>query len=111
MKNSKRMMAVIAASGLVLGGMPGIANAQGTGSAELGLNLGGALGSGELALDLGLALGSDATELPDLEDLPTGSDGLLSGSTGEDAPDFGSITEGSTGEDAPDFGSITEGST
>ncbi|MBB1049375.1 hypothetical protein, partial [Dietzia cercidiphylli] len=59
MKNSKRMMAVIAASGLALGTMPGVANAQ---SVELGLGLGAALGSGELALDLGAALGSTMPE-------------------------------------------------
>ncbi|MEH6820581.1 MAG: hypothetical protein V7706_11620, partial [Dietzia psychralcaliphila] len=105
MKNTKRMIAVIAASGLALGAMPGVANAQG--SAELGLNLGAALGSAELALDLGLALGSDATELPDLEDLPTGSDGLSSASTDADGDlDLGSLTDpfdslsaGSTDED------------
>ncbi|WP_206685259.1 hypothetical protein, partial [Dietzia sp. DQ11-44] len=71
MKNSKRMMAVIAASGLALGSMPGVANAQG--SAELGVDLGAALGSGELALNLGLALGSDAADLPDPGTLPSGS--------------------------------------
>ncbi|WP_200837418.1 hypothetical protein, partial [Dietzia psychralcaliphila] len=72
MKNTKRMIAVIAASGLALGSMPGVANAQ---SAGLNLDLGTALGSsgpdaslGGLGLDLGLALGS------------TGPDGLLAGS-------------------------------
>ena len=112
MKNSKRMMAVIAASGLALGSMPGVANAQG--SAELGLNLGAALGSAELGLELGAALGSTAPgDLPTIPgDLPTGSDGLSSGSTDADGNlDLGSLTEGSTGDNAPDFGSITEGST
>lgn len=73
MKNSKRMLAVIAASGLALGSLPGVANAQ---SAELGINLGAAVGSGEFALDLAIGLGSSAADLPSLEDLPTGSDAL-----------------------------------
>ncbi|WP_159149743.1 hypothetical protein [Dietzia lutea] len=94
MKNAKRMMAVIAASGLVLGAMPGIANAQ---SAELGLNLGGGLGSSGAGagggLDLGAALGSTAPATP------------ASGSLA----DFGSAAEGETGGDVAtgSLGSIT----
>ncbi|RBA33626.1 hypothetical protein DQ226_12120 [Dietzia maris] len=51
MKNSKRMMAVIAASGLALGSMPGVANAQ---SVEIGIGVGAVVGS----VALGAALGS-----------------------------------------------------
>ncbi|MEH6380515.1 MAG: hypothetical protein V7768_02205, partial [Dietzia cercidiphylli] len=104
MKNTKRMLAVIAASGLALGSMPGVANAQG--SAELGLNLGAALGSAELGLELGAALGSTAPDdLPTIpEELPTGSDGLSSGSTDEAGQlDLGSVTD--------PFDSLSAGST
>ncbi|MBC7307989.1 MAG: hypothetical protein H5T80_13920, partial [Dietzia sp.] len=55
MKNTKRMLAVIAASGLALGTMPGVANAQ---SVEAGLGLGLAAGSVALGLGLGLEAGS-----------------------------------------------------
>ncbi|MBS7549340.1 hypothetical protein, partial [Dietzia massiliensis] len=91
MKNTKRMLAVIAASGLALGAMPGVANAQGTGSAELGVNLGAALGSGELALDLGLALGSEEADLPDPGTLPSGSLAELTEPGGSLDPDTGSL--------------------
>ncbi|WP_227022135.1 hypothetical protein, partial [Dietzia maris] len=106
MKNAKRMMAVIAASGLALGSMPGIANAQG--SAELGVNLGAALGSGDLALDLALDLGSDAADLPDPGDLPTGSLGELTEPGGSLDPDTGSLAELTEpgGSLDPDTGSL-----
>ncbi|MBB0996938.1 hypothetical protein G6024_07470, partial [Dietzia maris] len=80
MNNSKRMLAVIAAAGLAMGTLPGVANAQG--SAELGVDLGAALGSGDLALDLAVDLGSDTAGLPDAGDLPAGSLGDLTGPDG-----------------------------
>ncbi|MCT1638837.1 hypothetical protein [Dietzia cinnamea] len=51
MKNQKRMIAVIAASGLALGSMPGVANAQ---SVEIGIGVSAVVGS----VALGAALGS-----------------------------------------------------
>lgn len=84
-------MAVIAASGLALGSMPGIANAQ-TGSeglldVNLGLNLGDSV---ELGVDLGLgSLGIDQADLGEFPDL-AGSLGAATGATGSDDLDTGS---------------------
>ena len=67
MKNQKRMLAVIAASGLALGSLPGVANAQETGSLGLGLDLAVNAGSVDVGVDLGVALGSLApVDVPDL---------------------------------------------
>jgi hypothetical protein len=108
MKNAKRMMAVIAASGLALGSMPGIANAQG--SAELGVNLGAALGSGDLALDLAVDLGSEASDLPTVDELPPSSLGELTEPGGSLDPDTGSLAELTEpgGSLDPDTGSLAE---
>ena len=113
MKNSKRMIAVIAASGLALGSLPGVANAQ---SAELGLGVAANLGSADLGVDLGLALGSiDAADLPDLEP-DTGSLGSLGDVTGsaddtETLPTPGTSSLGDLTEDSGSSeGSNGEGS-
>ncbi|MBB0992636.1 hypothetical protein G6009_14830 [Dietzia sp. SLG510A3-30A2] len=99
MKNAKRMMAVIAASGLALGSMPGIANAQGS-EGLLDLNLDLVVGqSVDLGVNLGLgSLGVDPSELTagefpaltgSLDDLDgAGSDDLAAGSD-----DFGPALE------------------
>lgn len=51
MKNSKRMIAVIAASGLALGSMPGVANAQDSSLLDLNLGTGLLGGSVDLGVD------------------------------------------------------------
>ncbi|MBB1022662.1 hypothetical protein G6030_15440 [Dietzia sp. E1] len=125
MKNSKRMMAVIAASGLVLGGMPGIANAQTGSEGLLDLNLGVNVGdSVELGVDLGLgSLGldeADLVEFPDLagsldaatdasgsSDLDTGSENLDDDVIG-DLIDAGSA-EGGSGSASNDDGNTEDG--
>lgn len=89
MKNQKRMLAVIAASGLALGSLPGVANAQ-TGSLGLGLDLAVNLGSADVGVDLGVALGSVEPEA--LPTIPTpgegtfGSLGDITGSAGDGDP-------------------------
>ena len=84
MNNKKRMIAVIAASGLALGSMTGVANAQGSAGLDLGLNLGANGSLGDLGVDLGVALGSTAPE-------PGADPGSLTEATG-------SLTSGSEGE-------------
>ncbi|MGX1768456.1 hypothetical protein ACWIE7_09125 [Dietzia sp. NPDC055343] len=113
MKNSKRMIAVIAASGLALGSLPGVANAQ---SAELGLGVAANLGSADLGVDLGLALGSiEPSDLPDLKP-DTGSLGSLGDVTGsaddiETLPAPGTSSLGDLTEDSGSSeGSNGEGS-
>ena len=130
MKNMKRMVAVIAASGLALGAMPGVANAQ---SELLGLDLD--LLNGSIGVDLGAVLGSSeggSTELPALSDslgsgsdslptdsLGTGSDGLPTDSldpaslgTGSDSLPTDSLDPASlgTGSDSLPTDSLGEGS-
>ncbi|MFN7242393.1 MAG: hypothetical protein ACK4M5_03935, partial [Dietzia cercidiphylli] len=91
MKNSKRMMAVIAASGLALGSMPGVANAQG--SADLGLGLGVALGDSlELGVDLAAGLGSAGAP---------GGTNSLEGVTGSLTAPGGSLDEATGSLTAP----------
>lgn len=101
MKNTKRMLAVIAASGLALGAMPGVANAQGSEDLldlNLNLGLGDSLG---LGVELGLgSLGIDPTELDPIE-FPelSGSLADLQGATGSDDLAAGSDNlEGAIGE-------------
>ncbi|MFI8696433.1 hypothetical protein ACIGHA_16330, partial [Dietzia maris] len=129
MKNAKRMMAVIAASGLALGSMPGIANAQGS-EGLLDLNLDLVVGqSVDLGVNLGLgSLGVDPSELTagefpaltgSLDDLDgAGSDDLAAGSDDfgpalEEALEAGSA--GGSGSDTMLAGTgsdeLTEGST
>ena len=129
MKNAKRMMAVIAASGLALGSMPGIANAQGS-EGLLDLNLDLVVGqSVDLGVNLGLgSLGVDPAELTagefpaltgSLDDLDgAGSDDLAAGSDDfgpalEEALEAGSA--GGSGSDTMLAGTgsdeLTEGST
>src|SRR5699024_4802066 len=69
MKNSKRMLAVIAASGLALGSLPGVAQAQ---SVEIGLGVGAVVGSAALGAGLGLDAGSSGGDAPDLGSLISG---------------------------------------
>ncbi|ODQ93142.1 hypothetical protein BFG51_15135 [Dietzia alimentaria] len=123
------MMAVIAASGLALGSMPGIANAQGS-EGLLDLNLDLVVGqSVDLGVNLGLgSLGVDPSELTagefpaltgSLDDLDgAGSDDLAAGSDDfgpalEEALEAGSA--GGSGSDTMLAGTgsdeLTEGST
>ena len=103
MKNSKRMIAVVAASGLAMGTLPGVANAQ---SVEIGIGVGAVVGS----VALGAALGSTgdvdssggASSLPGLD-----SDSLGTDSLGEGSSDLGSVTD-SLGEGSSDLGSVTD---
>ena len=120
MKNSKRMLAVVAASGLVLGGLPGVANAQSEELLDLNLNLniGDSVG---LGVDLGLgSLGVNPGEL-DPEDFPalTGSLGDLEDAGSSDlasgSDDFGPALEealeaGSSGGSGSDFDDLSSGS-
>ncbi|WP_194860551.1 hypothetical protein [Dietzia sp. SYD-A1] len=120
MKNSKRMIAVIAASGLALGTMPGVANAQ-EGSTLLDLGLGTELLGGSIDLGLDLFVGSAGEDGPltgslegvsdslgtdslDPASLGTGSD---SDSLGTDSLDPASLGTGSD-SDSLDTGSLTE---
>ena len=84
MKNQKRMVAVIAASGLALGSMPGIASAQ---SVEIGLGVGAEVGS----VAVGVALGSTG----DVDSSGGTGSGQLAGSL-EDLFDGGSSNGGSS---------------
>ncbi|MBB1028560.1 hypothetical protein G6026_12890 [Dietzia sp. DQ11-38-2] len=108
MKNSKRMIAVIAASGLALGTMPGVANAQ-EGSALLDLGLGTELLGGSIDLGLDLFVGSAGEDGP-----LTGSLEGVSDSLGTDSLDPASLGTGSDsdslGTDSLDPASLGTGS-
>src|SRR5699024_12500245 len=65
----RRMLAVIAASGLALGSLPGVAQAQ---SVEIGLGVGAVVGSAALGAGLGLDAGSSGGDAPDLGSLTDG---------------------------------------
>ncbi|NLD85639.1 MAG: hypothetical protein GX636_06970 [Actinomycetales bacterium] len=87
MKNMKRMVAVIAASGLALGTLPGVANAQ---SELLGLDLD--LLNGSIGLDVGAVLGSEGGASSELPQLPT--DSLSGGSEGLNTESLSGGSEG-----------------
>ena len=132
MKNAKRMIAVIAASGLALGAMPGVANAQGSDILDLDLGTGLLGGSIDVGLDVfvgsagadspltgsleGVAAGSGegSSELP-TDSLGTASDELDTESLTGGSDDLGSVTESlETGSDSAsadlDTESLTGGS-
>ena len=98
MKNQKRMVAVIAASGLALGSMPGIASAQ---SVEIGLGVGAEVGS----VAVGVALGSTG----DVDSSGGTGSGQLAGSL-EDLFDGGSSNGGSSNGGSSNGGSSNGGS-
>ncbi|HIW66535.1 MAG TPA: hypothetical protein H9878_00100 [Candidatus Dietzia merdigallinarum] len=127
MKNQKRMLAVIAASGLALGSLPGVANAQSEGlldlnlgvnvgdSVEVGVNLGlGSLGvgPGDYPSDGPLAGSLDNLDGAGSSELSSGSDdfgpaleeALEAGSSGGSGSDFDDLSSGS------DFDDLSSGS-
>ncbi|MFN3338670.1 MAG: hypothetical protein ACK40Z_03145 [Dietzia sp.] len=106
MKNTKRMIAVIAASGLALGTMPGVANAQG-GSTLLDLGLGTELLGGSVDLGVDLFVGSTGAEGGSLE---AGSLEGVTGSLEGGSADGGSLEAGSLAEGSGEGGSLEAGS-
>ena len=109
MKNSKRMLAVIAATGLALGAMPGVANAQ-EGSALLDLDLGTDLIGGSIDLGLDLFVGSTGAESPltaSLEGIGgEGSSELPTDSLGEGSSELPTDSLGEGSSELP-AGSLT----
>ena len=106
MKNSKRMMAVIAASGLALGSMPGVASAQ---SVEAGLGLGLAAGSVALGLGIGLEAGS-AGDVPGSSAITGSLDKVTGSAEGDNGSLKGDSLDkltGSAGKGSSDNGSGT----
>ena len=95
MKNQKRLVAVIAASGLALGSMPGVANAQ---SVEIGIGVGAVVGSVALGAALGSTGDVDSSGGSGSGDLDLGS-----------LTDLGSVTDslGGSGSGDLDLGSVT----
>ncbi|MDZ4233822.1 MAG: hypothetical protein U1C73_08670, partial [Dietzia sp.] len=100
MKNSKRMIAVIAASGLALGTMPGVANAQ---SELLDLNLGTGLLGGSVDLGLDLFVGSTGAESP-----LTGSLEGISGSLDAEDGSLSDLTGSASGSLDAEDGSLSD---